>query len=263
VHFLPCPGGFVGSDTLAGALAAGMDESERLCALIDLGTNGEIVVGNRDGLLCASTAAGPAFEGGRIRMGMRASEGAIAHASLVSNGDAPHLECHVLGGGVPRGLCGSGLVDVVACALDAGWILPGGRLADGSRELPVAPPVSLLQSDIRELMLAKAAIAAGLRILLARRGAALRDLAALHVAGAFGNYVRLESASRIGLLEAVPGVLQAAGNTSLRGTRMVLLDEERARVTLERLRHRMEHVPLAEDPAFLDTFVDSMAFPGG
>ena len=103
--FLPCLGGFVGSDILAGVIATGMADREELTALIDLGTNGEIVVGNRERLLCASTAAGPAFEGGRIRMGMRAAPGAVAHVAVRDGA----LECRVLGGGAARGICGSGL----------------------------------------------------------------------------------------------------------------------------------------------------------
>ncbi len=261
VRFLPCPGGFVGSDILAGVLACGLDQSPHMAALIDLGTNGEIVVGNRDGLLVASTAAGPAFEGGQIRMGMRAAAGAITHAALCSTAGKPRLECQVLGGGEPRGICGSGLVDVVAAALDAGWILPRGRFADGSKELPICPPVRLWQSDVRELLLAKAAVAAGLRILLKQAGAAADSLSTLYIAGAFGNYIRFESARRIGLLEAGVGKLQAAGNTSLRGTRMLLLNGDRGREALARVRRLMRHVPLAQSPDFMDTFVDCMVFP--
>ena len=120
VHFLPCLGGFVGSDILAGIMATGISESAQLSALIDLGTNGEIVVGNAERMLCASTAAGPAFEGGRIRMGMRAATGAIAHVAI-RNGTA---KCSIVGNGTPRGICGSGLVDAAAvrvhgCGLDS------------------------------------------------------------------------------------------------------------------------------------------------
>jgi uncharacterized 2Fe-2S/4Fe-4S cluster protein (DUF4445 family) len=136
-RFLPCLGGFVGSDILAGILATRMHLSERLNVLLDLGTNGEIVVGNRDRLLCCSTAAGPAFEGGRISMGMRAATGAISEVTAKDGGFA----CHVLGGGAPRGICGSGLVDAVAVALDLGLVHPNGRFANKVRQMPIAPPV--------------------------------------------------------------------------------------------------------------------------
>ena len=127
VFFLPCLGGFVGSDILAGIVATRLHESDTLAGLVDLGTNGEIVLGHRGGLLCASTAAGPAFEGARITHGMRAASGAIAG---VTHRDGT-LEVRVLGDGPPRGLCGSGLVDAVAVGLDLGRILPSGRLREG------------------------------------------------------------------------------------------------------------------------------------
>ena len=122
VYFLPCLGGFVGSDVLAGILATKLHESDEMVALIDLGTNGEIVVGNRHSMLCASTAAGPAFEGARISMGMRACTGAISEVNIVNDGvqgDVQNkLQCHVLGNVAPQGLCGSGLVDAVAAGLE-------------------------------------------------------------------------------------------------------------------------------------------------
>ena len=254
--FLPNLGGFVGSDILAGIVASGLHEAEKLSALIDLGTNGEIVVGNRDRIVCASTAAGPAFEAGKIRMGMRAAEGAIAHV-VVRNGA---FECRVLGDAAPRGICGSGLVAAVAAALDLGLVMPNGRLANGARELHLAGPVSLTQADIRELQLAKGAIAAGLRMLTARFGATPADLDVLYLAGAFGNYVHVESARRIGLLDLDPRRIVPAGNTALRGTKMIALAPSRRAFYTEELPHCVEHVPLASDPEFQDTFVDCLAF---
>ncbi|MEK7753124.1 MAG: ASKHA domain-containing protein, partial [Acidobacteriota bacterium] len=122
VRFLTCLGGFVGSDILAGIMATKLDESDALIGLIDLGTNGEIVFGTRERMVCASTAAGPAFEGGRISCGMRAATGAISEVSL----DGGNLVCSVIGQGQARGICGSGLVDAVACGLELGRIQPGG-----------------------------------------------------------------------------------------------------------------------------------------
>jgi uncharacterized 2Fe-2S/4Fe-4S cluster protein (DUF4445 family) len=141
VYFLPCLGGFVGSDILAGVLATKLHERESLAMLVDLGTNGEIILGNRESLLCAATAAGPAFEGARISMGMRAATGAISEVSAAHG----RLHCHVLGNTTPRGICGSGLVDAVAMSLDLGWILPNGRLAKGEA-LELAMPVSPIMS---------------------------------------------------------------------------------------------------------------------
>ncbi len=258
ITFLPCLGGFVGSDILAGVLAVGLHEQEFPGALVDLGTNGEIVVGNRDRLLCASTAAGPAFEGARIGMGMRAATGAIA--GVLRDGDG--LVCHVIGGGPPRGICGSGLVDVVAAGLDLGWVQPSGRLL-GGQPLRLVPPVEVTQCDVRELQLAKGAIAAGLRILAARWGTALDSLVSVHLAGAFGNYIRRTSARRIGLLPFAPEGVRAAGNTALLGAKLALFRPEReADAGYAGLRGRIEHVALSDDPAFMDTYVGEMGFPG-
>jgi len=258
VRFLPCLGSFVGSDILAGILATGIHQHPGLAALIDLGTNGEIVVGGSAGLLCASTAAGPAFEAGGIRMGMRAAPGAIAHVTA-RNGS---LECSVLGGAAPRGICGSGLVDAAAAGLDAGAILPSGRLAGAASELLLDPPVSITQADLRELQLAKGAVAAGVRILTARWSARPADLETVWLAGAFGNYVNLESARRIGLLETALARVKPAGNAALRGVKMALLAPSRAEQWIAGICSRVEHAPLASDPAFQDAFVDCLAFPG-
>ena len=256
VTFLPCLGSFVGSDILAGILATGMAGSDHLDVLVDLGTNGEIVVGNRDGMLCASTAAGPAFEAGRIRMGMRAATGAIAHVSAVDG----NFHCKVLGDGEPRGLCGSGLVDAVAVALDLGSILPTGRLAGDQKSLPLAGQVTLVQRDIRELQLAKAAIAAGLRILLEQSGVSEADIRTVYLAGAFGNYVNVASALRIGLLDVDRHKIKPSGNTALAGTKLVLLNRSRRAEFLEEIPTRVRHVGLASDPRFQDIFTDCLAF---
>ncbi len=257
VQFLPNLGGFIGSDILAGILATGLDRTEELTVLYDLGTNGEIALGRNGRILCASTAAGPAFEGGRISMGMRAATGAIAEASVMDG----RLQCHVLGNTAPRGLCGSGLVDVVAAGLQLGVILPSGRLANGGREWPVADPVKLLQQDIRQLQLAKGAIAAGARMLLSQWGAAADEVARIYLAGAFGNYVNRDSARRIGLVEFPVDRIDPAGNTALLGAKLALFrtrPEERA---FPELRHAISHIRLADDPAFEDTYVDCMSFP--
>jgi uncharacterized 2Fe-2S/4Fe-4S cluster protein (DUF4445 family) len=256
VRFLPCLGSFVGSDILAGMAALHWLDCNALVALIDLGTNGEIVLGDRRGALCASTAAGPAFEAGRIRMGMRAAPGAISRVILKDGAFA----CHVLGACAARGICGSGLVDAVAAALQLGRILPTGRLANGSEELDLMAPVTITQSDIRELQLAKGAIAAGLRILLDRWGATADQLERVYLAGAFGNYVNTASAQRIGLLELPPEKIEPAGNTALRGTKILLLGPSRRLELIEKITHLTQHVSLASDPNFQDVFVDCMGF---
>ncbi len=272
IRFARCIGGFVGSDILAGIVAAGIARTDDIVALVDLGTNGEIAIGNRHGIVCASTAAGPAFEAGSIRMGMRAVTGAIAYVALAEGA----LRATVIGDVAPRGICGSGLVDAVAAGLRSGAIQPNGRIADGTKIFPIAPPVVLYQSDIRELQLAKGAIAAGFRLLLNRLSTAKghdfsramtdanmegalapeeqQSLHAIHLAGAFGNYVQIESALRIGLLEAPHAIIHAAGNTALRGAKMLLLAEEPPLPPIE-------HISLAADPAFQDEFASCMSFP--
>ncbi len=250
IRFLRCIGGFIGSDILAGIGAVKLATGTRLRALIDLGTNGEIAIGNRERILCASAAAGPAFEAASIRMGMRASTGAINRVWLQDG----QLACTVIGDVPARGICGSGVVDAVAAGLQCGAILPSGRLAAGARELPLVHPVTLSRSDIHELQLAKGAIAAGLRILLRHWGAGLDELETVYLSGAFGNYVRAESAVRIGLLESPSERILAVGNTALRGAKISLLSGLDPNTEIE-------HVSLAQDPNFQDTFVDCLAFP--
>lgn len=258
VRFLPCLGSFVGSDILAGLLATRLCESKPLAALIDLGTNGEIVVGNRERMLCASTAAGPAFEGARISMGMRAASGAIAGVRV----EEGRLQCHVLGNVAPRGICGSGLVDAVAAGLQLGGISTAGRLTRG-QSLALAAPVSLNQRDIRELQLAKGAIAAGLRILLEQWGASKADLSQVFLAGAFGNYINHASARRIGLLDFTPDRVRPAGNTALLGAKLALFNLPGHDPAYAGIRAKVRHVSLNEDARFQETFVEEMVFPAG
>jgi uncharacterized 2Fe-2S/4Fe-4S cluster protein (DUF4445 family) len=256
VRFLPCLGGFVGSDILAGILATRMPQSDALVGLIDLGTNGEIVFGNRRRMICASTAAGPAFEAGRISMGMRASTGAIAEVTLADG----RLQCRVLGDVVPRGICGSGLVDAVAAGLELGAIQASGRLVNGQSSFPLCPPIVLTQADIRELQLAKAACAAGIRILLERLGAAPRDVERLYLAGAFGNYVKRASARRIGLIDFPDEIVHPSGNTALLGAKLALFSPA---LDFAPIRARVEHISLAAHPRFQEIYVEEMGFPSG
>jgi uncharacterized 2Fe-2S/4Fe-4S cluster protein (DUF4445 family) len=256
VHFLPCLGGFVGGDILAGVLATKLHESAELVGLVDLGTNGEIVIGNRERMLCASTAAGPAFEGARISMGMRAATGAISEVSLREG----RLHSHVLGHGTPRGICGSGLVDAVAASLELGWINAAGKLANG-RSLALTPPVELTQGDVRELQLAKGAIAAGIRLLVEQWGARLEDVTRLYLAGAFGNYINRGSARRIGLLPFGPEKVVASGNTALLGAKLALFSLHAGGGAHAELRRKVSHVSLNEDPRFHEVYVEEMGFP--
>lgn len=256
IRFLPCLGSFVGSDITAGVIATRMHESEKLVALVDLGTNGEMVVGNKDRMVCASTAAGPAFEGARISMGMRAATGAISEVELVNG----RLVCRVIGNVEPTGICGSGLVDAVACGLELGAIQANGRFADKAESWIIMPPVTLSQTDVRQLQLAKGAIAAGMRLLLEHLGERPENLSRLYLAGAFGNYINRASAQRIGLLNFPLDIIHPAGNTALLGAKMALFAPDE-RELYARIRSRMRHVGLNEDQRFMDTFVEEMQFP--
>ncbi len=249
VEFLPCLGGFVGSDLLCGIVATQLDERAQPCALFDIGTNGEVVVGSVQGIVCASTAAGPAFEGGRIGAGMRAGRGAIDAVHVRDGG----LSCHVIGGGTARGICGSGLVDAAACGVELGLIGANGRLTNSDKSLPLVEDISLSQSDIRELQLAKGAMAAGLRMLA---GAGVEKLC---LAGAFGNYIRETSARIIGLLPEDLAV-EPVGNSALRGARALLLTPSTRYERLGKIAALSRHIELAADPDFQDIYARMMAF---
>ena len=249
VDVLPCIGGLVGGDVLAGVMTTGLAEHRGLTALVDLGTNGEVVVAQAERMLCTSTAAGPAFEGARIRHGMRAASGAIDSVEA-----GTPLRCHVIGGGTARGLCGSGLVDAVAAGLDLGLIATNGRLA---QDWPLADAVALTPKDVRELQLAKGAIAAGLTLLTAKFDATPADIETLYLAGAFGNAISKTSASRIGLLTTPVERIVPAGNTALKGAKRALflnMDE------FDALARTIGFVPLAEEPDFEDRFAEAMRF---
>jgi uncharacterized 2Fe-2S/4Fe-4S cluster protein (DUF4445 family) len=248
VNFLPCLGGFVGSDLLAGILCTRVHESDALQLLIDLGTNGEIVLGNRAGLLCASTAAGPAFEGARISKGMRAMTGAISEVRIAGD----RMVTRVIGDVEPRGICGSGLVDAVVAGRELGCIDASGRLR---QPLRLSPQLELTQGDVREVQLAKGAIAAGIQLLLKHAGAAHDDVARVYLAGAFGNYINRENARRLGLLEFPLDRIHAAGNTALFGAKLALFDSDRE---FTHVRRGVRHVALADDVDFERVFVSSL-----
>jgi len=188
---------------------------------------------------------------------MRAATGAISEVRV----DDHTLRCRVVGNVPPQGLCGSGLVDAVAVGLELGRIQPSGRFTGGAATWELQAPVVLTQSDIRELQLAKGAIAAGIRMLLERFGAAPRDLKKLYLAGAFGNYINRASAQRIGLIDFPADKVEAAGNTALLGAKLALFRAEGDDASFGRLRREIEHVALNADQAFEERFVEEMAFP--
>ena len=278
VCLLPILAGFVGADTIAGIIATRIHESEGIRLLVDIGTNGEVVLGSRDRLLVCSAPAGPTFEGGQVRHGMRGAVGAIEKVSIGED-----VSCEVIGEAPAIGICGSGLIDAVAKMLDAGVLDSAGRLwrpgvrpiadrlqarivKDGESRAFVlvhaaqggrGDDVLLTQNDIRQLQLAKAAIYGGVVMLQGIMGVSDDQIEEVMLSGGFGNYVNIESAVRIGLLPPVPPArVSYVGNTALLGAQMALMSEtERSRAF--DIARNIEHVALATRPEFQDIFVEA------
>ncbi len=284
VCLLPLVAGFVGADAVAVALATRLDESPALRVAVDIGTNGEVLLGSRDRLWACSAPAGPALEGAQIRHGMRAAIGAIDRVGV----EAGDLRLHTIGDGPAQGLCGSGLVDAVAALLDFGVVDWTGlidverrdRLPErirarvemrGEERLVVVARVgehdadreiTLTQDDVRQVQLCKGAIASGVAMLLHVAEVPVARIDELMLAGGFGNYLSVESALRIGLIP--PGLpaakIRYVGNAAALGAQLALVSEaERARA--EVIARRIEHVSLAAHPDFETIFVECMNFP--
>ena len=282
VCFLPIVAGFVGADAVAVALATHLDEGDALRMAVDIGTNGEVLLGSSARLIACSAPAGPAFEGGQIRHGMRGAHGAIDRVTVDDD-----VRVHTIGEADPLGICGSGLLDLVAGLLDAGAIDWTGLIqVEGRDALPPAlrdrvvmrgeerqvvvlrpgeagagREIVLTQDDVRQLQLAKGAIASGIAMLQHVAGVAAERVAELLLAGGFGNYLSIASAVRIGLIPDLgAGRVRYVGNAASLGAQLCLLSEpERARA--DALARRIEHVSLAAHPDFEQIFVDCMNFP--
>ncbi|NDP21099.1 MAG: DUF4445 domain-containing protein [Paludibacter sp.] len=253
VQFYPSIGSFVGSDILAGIAATGLGEKEHYTALIDLGTNGEIVVGNKDRIVCASTAAGPAFEGTNISMGMRAVTGAISSLHL-ENGK---IIANVIGNTEPKGICGSALVDAIAIFRKLEMIGDFGDINSGDTQISIAGKVKITRKDINEFQLAKAAIAAGLEILTQELSIQLSDINELYIAGGFGSYINLKHVSEIGMIELPEQKIRKMGNTALLGAKMFLFSNLKI---VEDILVKTIHVNLETNPDFENIFVDKILF---
>ena len=270
LQVLPNIAGFVGADTVGCLLATEFDTLEEISLMIDIGTNGEMVMGNKKRMIACSTAAGPAFEGARIECGMRGTEGAIDHVRLEGN----RLVCHVLGDleeNEAAGICGSGLMDAVAAALDAQIIDESGKIDEDCEQvfrlegsnmpaIRLTERVYLSQKDIREVQLAKGAVAAGIELLADTLGIKISDVRKIMIAGAFGNYMDPHSACRIGMIppqleDRIEMIGNAAGEGSIIAT-LNYLEFLRA----EKIRKKAEFLELASSPDFQDTFVDNLLF---
>lgn len=253
ITFLPSIGSFVGSDILAGILAARINESDKYIILIDLGTNGEIAIGNKNRIICASTAAGPAFEGTNISMGMRAMNGAISSVTKYEGSQ----QFHVIGNENPRGICGSGLIDAIATSLELNKIDLGGRITGKNEVIQLLSPVSISQKDIREFQLAKGAVAAGVQVLLEKLNISYDDIEKVYIAGAFGSFINIENTRRTGLLEFPAEKINKMGNMALIGAKMCLFIEEKE---LYPILDITEHISLETAENFQDLFAEKMMF---
>jgi uncharacterized 2Fe-2S/4Fe-4S cluster protein (DUF4445 family) len=281
----PAFGAYVGGDITAGLLASGMDRDARIRLFVDIGTNCEIVLGNRDWLLATAAPAGPAFEGAAIRCGMRAADGAIEVVSMTPAG----VELRVIGDAEPAGLCGSGLVDAVASLVGVGLLDRSGRFVPEEQAAGIAPGLAgrlttlgaervfvlhwlgepgdvarsiyLSQRDVRELQFAKAAIATGWNILLAEAGLAPGDIQQVLLAGSFGSYLSPANAIKLGLVPRLPVLrVVSAGNVAGEGAKMALLSV-RERAGALALQEEVRYVELSDRSDFNDAFVDQLQFP--
>ncbi|MCD8014593.1 MAG: ASKHA domain-containing protein [Lachnospiraceae bacterium] len=264
---LPVIAGYVGADTCACLMALRPDRKEEITLLIDIGTNGEMVLGNQDRLVTCSTAAGPAFEGAKIDCGMRGAAGAVDHVFYQEG-----VFSYTTIDGLPAvGLCGSGLIDLVACLIRAGKIDESGRLESGQEDAQtfvLVPPeesgngkgVYLTQKDVREVQLAKAAIAAGIQLLMRTLAVKEEDITCVYIAGAFGNYMDAASAGTIGMFpRTLAGRVQAVGNAAGEGAKLALLNQEEWN-NAGVLARKTEMIELAALPEFQDCFVDELGF---
>jgi len=286
VHVLANIAGFVGSDTVAATLACGLDVSDMNTLLVDIGTNGEIVFGTKSHLLAASCAAGPALEGAGITFGSRAQAGAIERVFF----DGDDIDIDVIGSGPAGTICGSGLIDAVAAMLDLEILDSTGRFYDAEELDPMLSDsirkrlithnnepafvlagehttnqwkdaIFLTQKDIRQMQLAKAAIRAGIELLLKKGQAVPESIQQLLLAGAFGNYIQKENALRIGLLPKIPvEKIHFVGNAAGSGAQTVLISQD-ARKMAKKLAQKMDYVEIAHQADFQMVFSEFLLFP--
>jgi len=254
VYMAPNIKSFVGGDITSGLLASRLDKREGNFLFIDLGTNGEIVLKTARSLIATSTAAGPAFEGMNISCGMPALPGAIYKVEDI----ARKLKVSTIASEPARGVCGTGLIDLIAIFLERGELSPGGAIQNREKRLRVARNISLTQEDVRQVQLACAAIKTGIRLMLRRNGLKEADLGGVCIAGAFGNYLNIRNSMRIGLLPSLEEKkIVFVGNSSLAGARQLLIslkERERAESLIQKARYRA----LASDPLFQDHFVKAL-----
>ncbi len=273
---IPAVASYVGGDIVAGVIACGIADHIETKALIDVGTNGEIVIGNNDWMVCCSASAGPAFEGGGIRNGMRATRGAIERIKIEDN----KLTYRTIGGSRPRGICGSGLIDCIYAFVTNGIIDNDGKFKaasnreriierDGERQFIVVYPqdtetgkdLTITESDIANIIRSKGAVFAAIKSLADYVGLKFRDIDTLFVAGGFGSYLDIPRAVGIGLLPDIdPERIRFVGNSSLMGARIALLSGH-ALDRAEDIAKGMTNIDLSIYHSFMDEYVAAMFLP--
>ncbi|TET12405.1 DUF4445 domain-containing protein [Candidatus Aerophobetes bacterium] len=276
LYTLPSISGWVGGDITAGILATGVNEAKSLTMLIDIGTNGEIVLGSKEWMVCCAASAGPAFEGSGVKHGMRAAAGAIEKVEILADGKVKHS---TIGGVKPKGICGSGLIDVMAELFKAGFINRSAKLSpeassrirekNGELEFILVPAsetqigeaIVLTRADIENLIRAKAAIFAGADILVKSMDLEIKEIEQLYLAGGFGNYLNKEKALVLGLIPDIsPDKVQFVGNTSIMGAKMALLSREALERSYE-ITKKITYYDLITNPGYMDEFISAKFIP--
>jgi uncharacterized 2Fe-2S/4Fe-4S cluster protein (DUF4445 family) len=276
IHVLPVVAGFVGADVVADIIATGIHESDVLSMMVDIGTNTEVLLGNKYGIAACSCASGPAFEGMHVKCGMKATTGAVEKLRI--NPEDHVVSYETIGNVKPRGLCGSGIIDAIANLLKFGIIDKSGKFAsglsiselktiNGEKSFILIPKkeaacdIVITQKDIREIQLAKAAIYTGCHILMKRKNVELGDIKKFYVAGAFGNYINLENAKYIGMLPDIPTEsITFVGNSAGTGARIALISKLQRQIA-DSLNQKVDYLELGLDPSFQKEFVSATCFP--
>jgi uncharacterized 2Fe-2S/4Fe-4S cluster protein (DUF4445 family) len=262
---MPSPAAYVGGDVTSDIINAGMDSNDELSLLIDVGTNGEVALGNKDMMLVCSSSAGPSFEGGKMTSGMMARPGAIDSFRIKDN----KFEFTVIAGSEPKGICGSGLIDILAQLFINGHIDKKGKFTakartktvDGRELLTITDGVYISEDDIRNAVLTKAAIYSASAALIKGLGADINDIRNVYIAGGFGNFINTESAIAIGMLPDIPRErFVYLGNASLAGAKHALLSSS-VRSRISKVFEKMTYVDLSSDPTFSDEYMSALFIP--
>jgi uncharacterized 2Fe-2S/4Fe-4S cluster protein (DUF4445 family) len=274
LYCLPSVAAYIGSDIVAGVLTTRIFTQKGISLFIDIGTNGEVVLGNKEWLTCASSSAGPAFEGSGVKHGMRAGAGAIEKLTILNDGS---IELKTIGDTHPVGICGSGLLDTLAELFTKGIIDRTGRFKDNGqprltegdegRQFQISAvdnehhEIVITQADIDNLIRSKAGVFASIKVLMEATQTTFDDLEAVYLAGGFGNFLNIQQAVNIGMLPDIPlEKMHFVGNTSIAGAKTVMLSRQ-ALETAEKIAEGMTYFDLMSHPGYMDEFTKANFLP--